>query len=43
MKRYQADPFMGSGSTGVACELLKRRFVGIEPSKEYLAILLKIE
>ena len=32
------DPFMGSGSTGVACELLKRRFVGIELSKEYYDI-----
>lgn len=25
-----ADPFMGSGTTGVACQKLKRRFVGIE-------------
>lgn len=32
------DPFMGSGSTGVACELLKRKFVGIELSKEYYEI-----
>lgn len=32
------DPFMGSGSTGVACELLKRKFVGIELSKEYYNI-----
>jgi len=24
------DPFMGSGTTGVACHLLRRRFIGIE-------------
>ena len=24
------DPFMGSGSTGVACEALGRDFIGIE-------------
>lgn len=32
------DPFMGSGSTGVACELLKRKFVGVELSNEYYEI-----
>ncbi len=29
------DPFMGSGSTGVACELTNRQFIGFEINKEY--------
>jgi site-specific DNA-methyltransferase (adenine-specific) len=32
------DPFMGSGSTGIAAKELKRGFVGIELSPEYLEI-----
>lgn len=32
------DPFMGSGSTGIAAKNLKRNFVGIEISKEYYEI-----
>lgn len=32
------DPFMGSGSTGVVCELLKRKFVGFELNSEYYNI-----
>lgn len=32
------DPFMGSGSTGVACVQLKRNFIGIEINKEYFAM-----
>jgi site-specific DNA-methyltransferase (adenine-specific) len=32
------DPFMGSGSTGVACFELKRNFVGFELEKEYFEI-----
>ncbi|MFH0806050.1 MAG: site-specific DNA-methyltransferase [Patescibacteria group bacterium] len=32
------DPFMGSGTAGVACKLLNRRFIGIEISEEYLKI-----
>lgn len=32
------DPFAGSGSTGVACALIGRRFVGIDLSEEYCAI-----
>jgi site-specific DNA-methyltransferase (adenine-specific) len=29
------DPFMGSGTTGVACERLGRRFIGIEKDPRY--------
>ena len=32
------DPFMGSGSTGVACKKLGRRFLGIDVSPEYCDI-----
>lgn len=29
------DPFMGSGSTGEACKITKRNFLGIEINKDY--------
>lgn len=33
-----ADPFCGSGTTGVACLRLGRRFIGIEKSEKYAAL-----
>jgi site-specific DNA-methyltransferase (adenine-specific) len=35
------DPFMGSGTTGVACKELGRDFIGIEIDKEYFDIATK--
>jgi site-specific DNA-methyltransferase (adenine-specific) len=32
------DPFMGSGSTGVACEKMGRRFIGMESDENYLNV-----
>lgn len=30
------DPFVGSGTTGVVCKMLKRNFIGIEMEKKYI-------
>ena len=35
------DPFMGSGTTGVVCNILNRKFIGIDISKEYLDLAIK--
>ena len=35
------DPFMGSGTTGVACAKLGRKFVGIEIEPKYFDIACK--
>ena len=32
------DPFLGSGTTAIACEMLARRWVGIELNREYAEI-----
>ena len=32
------DPFMGSGSTGIACVNLNRKFIGMELDKDYFEI-----
>lgn len=32
------DPFMGTGTTGVICKKLKRRFIGIEIDQDYFEI-----
>ena len=32
------DPFMGSGTTGVACARLGRRFIGVEIEEKYFDI-----
>jgi DNA modification methylase len=32
------DPFMGSGTTAVACVQLDRRYIGMEMNEEYIAI-----
>ena len=35
------DPFMGSGTTGVACMNLGRKFIGIEINEDYFNIACK--
>jgi site-specific DNA-methyltransferase (adenine-specific) len=35
------DPFAGSGTTGVACELLGRNYILIEKETEYIEIIKK--
>lgn len=32
------DPFMGSGTTGIACKMTNRKFIGIEMKEEYMKI-----
>ena len=33
------DPFLGSGTTGVASKLINRNFIGIEREEEYMDII----
>ena len=35
------DPFMGSGTTGIAANELGRRYIGIEQEEEYLALTMR--
>ena len=35
---FVLDPFLGSGTVGVVCQLHKRRFVGIELNRKYIEI-----
>ena len=35
---FVLDPFMGSGTTGIACSILQREFIGIELEKDYFKI-----
>jgi site-specific DNA-methyltransferase (adenine-specific) len=35
------DPFVGSGTTGITCSILNRKFIGIDSSKEYLDVTIK--
>ena len=37
-KDIVVDPFMGSGTTGVACLMHNRRFIGIERDKKFFDI-----
>ena len=37
-KEKVLDPFLGSGSTGIAAVMLDRKFVGYEIEKEYFEI-----
>ena len=36
--KFILDPFLGSGTTAIACERLNRRWIGIEINKEYCDI-----
>ena len=35
------DPFNGSGTTGIACCLLNRNYIGIDKEKDYLDLTIK--
>ena len=32
------DPFLGSGTTAIACQKLNRKWIGIEKEEEYIKI-----
>ena len=36
MEDLVLDPFMGSGTTGVACKKLNREYIGIDNNKEFI-------
>ena len=35
------DPFVGSGTTGIVCNILNRKFIGIDSNREYLDLAIK--
>jgi site-specific DNA-methyltransferase (adenine-specific) len=35
------DPFVGSGTTGIVCNILNRNFIGIDSEKKYLDLAIK--
>ena len=35
------DPFTGSGTTGIVCSILKRKFIGIDSNEGYLDVAIK--
>ena len=35
------DPFVGSGTTGIVCNILNRKFIGIDSNREYLDLAMK--
>ncbi len=35
------DPFIGSGTTGIVCSVLNRKFIGIDINKDYLDLTIK--
>jgi len=36
------DPFMGSGTTAIACKNLNRHYVGMEINKKYYKLSIKV-
>jgi len=35
------DPFMGTGTTGIVCSILNRKFIGVDSNKQYLDVAIK--
>ena len=35
------DPFVGSGTTGIVCDILKRKFIGLDINKEFLELTIR--
>jgi DNA modification methylase len=36
------DPYMGGGTTGIACSMMNRRFIGIERDEKYFELCLRV-
>jgi len=39
--QYVLDPFVGSGTTGIVCSILNRKFIGIDINKEFLDLTIR--